>query len=463
MYTKQNRREMTIKFLKGQNLRCAFLLLLFGLICLDSFPQLVPFRVINKWTFSNLDGKILTKELYDSVYTYKASYGSGMDYRYVFKDGKTGLVDSMAKEMVPPKFDEINFTNSHKSILKIDSEYVFTDNPFSERFDLKYNYFKYPHIGSNYYSDEIILVKKNNKWGIIGNSNLNAYQELIPAKYDSITSNLQNASIFIYLWQKNKKSFYKSLQKKSYLEKNNFPKPKTVWQDNPKSACKDEYQIRDTIGGYYFKWRKCQEIVKDDILTGKLEKLPWKNSEVYDSIVHYGYQTYPLLPILFGVKNDNKWSVLSVLSNIFVATYWYKYDSIRFLYKSNYEITNPIGTNWFLGFKEGKIELFDICLLGQDVRYSSTFEKYDIIQKPGDRVILLVKKGARWTCFDSKTLALIKGDFSFTELVKSKYDADFFYSSELFYDKKNLIVPVFENGVEYYVNLLTGVSYYIPF
>lgn len=105
--------------------------------------KLYPYRIKNKWGFSDVHGNIIIQPQYDSVTTFHENYITGIYCSKVIKNKKEAYIDSTNKYLTK-KFDKIDFS--------------FSNN--------QYNY----------------LIKKKNKFGVMDRN----YKILIPFNYDEL-------------------------------------------------------------------------------------------------------------------------------------------------------------------------------------------------------------------------------------------------------------------------------------
>jgi hypothetical protein len=94
--------------------------------------KLYPYRVKNKWGFSDVNGNILIKPQYDSVTVFFEHYFTGIYCSKVVKNNKEAYIDSSNKYLTR-KFDKIDFSFSNEKynyIIKIKDKYGVMDRNY---------------------------------------------------------------------------------------------------------------------------------------------------------------------------------------------------------------------------------------------------------------------------------------------------------------------------------------------
>lgn len=121
-----------------------FFILIFIVSILDSYSQeLIPYRIKDKWGYSSINKKIIVQPEYDSVTFPNKWFNESVGY--IYKNKYQGIINEKGKVIIRP--------NEYEKLIQFNSK------SFLEDFD-----------DVNFSS---LITKKNKKYGIISNRNLN--------------------------------------------------------------------------------------------------------------------------------------------------------------------------------------------------------------------------------------------------------------------------------------------------
>lgn len=116
----------------------------------------------------------------------------------VSKNNKYGFVDASGKEVIPVKYQEIEFYNSiyhdgiHLIAMKLNKKWAILDKHNNEIIPRQYD-------AIYMVEDDLLSVNKNGKWGVIDTQN----KTIIPFQYDEIS--IEPSTVMV---QKGKKKAY---------------------------------------------------------------------------------------------------------------------------------------------------------------------------------------------------------------------------------------------------------------
>jgi hypothetical protein len=320
---------MTILFTRRslwkKNLSLAIITFGFYVNC-ASQERLIPYRIKDKWGYSDIQGKLIIPVQYDSANLFYEDNYLKQNLAIVLFKGKSLLINERNEKIIPPIYESIRLVGS------------------------------YPD-----YVNEIIA-KKNNKYGVIDYSN----KVLIPFSYDTIieNDNIVDRREFIdrYYFLAKKKNKYFTIKKgiaeeitqdeynaiEVYNDENidfSMDNPRPPKYDEDRSFYLRENQLRivdnnkemiDSIGlkgrTIYHRESDVIEVYKngkvglvmfDELLKPKIEKIILPD---YDSILSIVLKSdNDSKPIILARKN-NKITVIDMEGNILLQPIYDGFD-----------------------------------------------------------------------------------------------------------------------------------------
>jgi hypothetical protein len=251
----------------------------------------IPFRVQDKWGFSDYNGKLLIEAKYDKIdFFYNYNYLS-KNIAKVYKDNKVGLIDTSGKYIIPIYAQNL-------SILRSARQY-----------------------------EDAILVELNNKFGVVNYKN----QLIIPLEFDKIQIEndwkKDNRNILVNQWfyyAKKGEEYFKITKEgsKSKIDKSTYLN--TIDKDNL-------FDERDIISGE--SYNRIKDTEKRKIQQSK-DSLIFKNKDLFDSIGTKTYGDYVEVFLKGKVGLVDQIELLNVpkVENLIKPTFDYVSSSNKYSY-----------------------------------------------------------------------------------------------------------------------------------
>jgi len=285
---------------------------------------LVPYRIGDKWGFSNYEGKLIIDTKYDSVTTFSTRNFFEKELAYVFAGEKVGILDKRGKSVIPLSYNSI------------------------ERLS-----------GAIDYNPNRLMVSVNGKYGIIDYSN----KVMIPLEYDALSVKDKvikhdNAIEFVgYKYLAKKGDVYFTIdedgnkevvEQRTYTSENSsaygFVGPDSYYNSQLNKIKSNSGNIvsrnRSKIDRIGSKTYGDKDQMVEVFLNGKVA--------IYDSIldVEYYFNTYPEV---FLVKRDEKITVVNTVGKELMPLKYtgYKKFNDRFI------VLNENGKYGFYRYKDG--------------------------------------------------------------------------------------------------------------
>lgn len=224
--------------------------------------DLVPYRVKNKWGYSDFEQNIKITTKYDSVDVFEYFKPLGIEIALVKKDNKYGLIDKNEKFIIPLKYSMI-------------IEEGRTGNMWN-------------HETSNF------LVKKGNKFGIISDKN----SIIIPIIYDTLfIKDNESHNGYIYFGKRNNK-YYKLSQntKDVEVDKAYFDKR----SNTSLAIAPDYYDYNDVNSNTINKWKN------DYILQNKINVDSMSKAIIMDDCFFFITYNKDKKGMIGQIINNNK-------------------------------------------------------------------------------------------------------------------------------------------------------------
>ncbi|WP_281631934.1 WG repeat-containing protein [Flavobacterium luteolum] len=327
--------------------------------------NLVPYRIKDKWGYSNSKGKLFIPAKYDSVNF----------------------------------FNEDNFFNKYVAINIINKKYCLISNDDKVIIPAQYEKLELIHKG-------LLIAKNKTKYGIINSKN----KIVVPMIYDSIAENYEyskNSSKEYYYLSKIGKDYFiidaqfsvKKINKTDYDSKNHeyvmgyFPddlkkleneKWDYIKQNKRQIIENNKTEIDSFSTKPYEIWGAFSNLVKiykngksgfveiDELLKYKIEKLIVPQ---YDTIIDIRFDEPAMIPRFFLAKNGNKITVVDFNNNVLLPPIYEDYSKLGY-------------RNIFIKDK-GKYGYFDLET-GTEIK-----PKYDFLKYSYDDLLKVKLKG-KW-------------------------------------------------------------------
>ncbi len=198
--------------------------------------------------YANTTGKIIVEPVYEQITNFENVYAAQYGFAEVIKNGKIGFIDHTGKEIVPTVYESIegdflqNYQNS-KAIFKVqkDGLYGYINSKGQSVLTPKYTRiehfeeifvaqnskgvaavqegskhgginlkgetvvpFDYEFTGMSPYNDTLVVVRKNNKWGVVSAQN----KVILPLEYDKLKYLYKNGQALFELFKNQSKFIY---------------------------------------------------------------------------------------------------------------------------------------------------------------------------------------------------------------------------------------------------------------
>src|SRR5690606_5189677 len=103
-------------------------------------------------------------------------YGERLDLALVYRDEKTGLIDTTSTERLPCQYDQIETMHDGRMAVEQDNRWVYADAHFRIRIPPSYDH-------ADYFQYRLTTVEKDKKKGVINRNG----REVIPLRYDQLS------------------------------------------------------------------------------------------------------------------------------------------------------------------------------------------------------------------------------------------------------------------------------------
>lgn len=193
-------------------------------ICVISFincQNLIPYRIKNKWGYSNSNGEKIIPIENDSVNFYSNQFNDEiLDSYIIYRNGSASIIDSKGKELVPfnqwneIKFHEEKYFYDEKGqllpsyIVKKSNKYGVITYKNDYKIEAKYDEIIFPNVDFGNYVGFLLLGRIGNNWNVIySNFSENPYDSKKYPIIDELNYTYPINSDNSYLDQTNSKAF----------------------------------------------------------------------------------------------------------------------------------------------------------------------------------------------------------------------------------------------------------------
>ena len=351
----------------------SFIFLLIVNLSLFSQTDLVPYRLKDKWGYSDLKGNIKIKVKYDSVGIFKAYKPEKIKVAIVKKNNKFGLIDENGKKLIPVKY---SFLVQEGHLDTPPEMFYFTGDYNTNRF----------------------LVKKKNKFGIVDSKN----KIIIPIKYDTLLENYNSQSEGYDYFGRRGNKYYKLDEKgkKTAIDAKNFKKTRAdeyfaLPDEDENSSSKSNKWQKKILSKNTLKMDSVSKVVVDPYVDLMFFKIYHKGkvgmaSQVdddkvetyilkpqYDSVLKYTLKkVFPKYYYIFLIKEKDKIGVVDYKGDFLMPLKAYGYQYLN----GDYLITSKGNLLGFYSF----------------MKQTDIKPMYEYIKYYKDLHLLKVKKDGKW-------------------------------------------------------------------